>query len=94
MYLSNRRFISLEWPKRYVLLNGEPRLERYEADRCSFIVKIWIEERGEGAQNALWRGYITHVPSNRRQYFQTLDTITTFIASYLEQMGVTIDTRS
>jgi hypothetical protein len=43
----------------------------------SFVVKVWCEEP------ALWRGYVTHVPSGRRQYFQDLTVVLRFIGPYL-----------
>jgi hypothetical protein len=54
----------------------------------SFIVKIWLEETAEEAGRATWRGHITHVPSGKRRYLQNVDDIVTFIAPYLEGMGV------
>jgi hypothetical protein len=54
----------------------------------SFIVKIWLEETAEEADRALWRGHITHIPSGKRRYLQTLDQIAAFIIPYLERIGV------
>jgi hypothetical protein len=53
----------------------------------SFIVKVWLEE-GAKAGQVTWCGHITHVPSGERRYLRDLDDITTFIAAYLERMGV------
>ncbi len=36
----------------------------------------------------MWRGHITHVPSDKRQYLNQLEDIVTFIQPYLEAMGV------
>lgn len=63
-------------------------MDLYEVNTHSFIVKIWLEETVEEAGRAMWRGHITHVPSGRRRYVKDLDDITTFIAAYLESMGV------
>jgi hypothetical protein len=54
----------------------------------SFIVKVWLEAPAEGAQPAVWRGHITHVPSGRRRYLRDLATIAAFIRPYLAEMGV------
>ncbi len=54
----------------------------------SFIIRIWLEELGGESQGSKWRGSITHVPSGSRQYIQDLDSISAFIAGYLQQMGV------
>jgi hypothetical protein len=54
----------------------------------SFVVKIWLEETGQEAGHAVWRGHITHVASGARRYVKDLAGIVDFIAPYLEQMGV------
>ncbi len=63
-------------------------MDQFEINTHPFIVKVWLEETAEEAGQAIWRGYITHVPSGERQYISSLDDITLFIGSYLEQMGV------
>ena len=57
-------------------------------DMQSFIIKLWIEKASERAGAAVWRGYITHVPSGERRYLENLDEITAFITPYLKAMGV------
>lgn len=57
-------------------------------ESLSFIVKIWLEETTEEAEEAAWRGHITHVPSQERRYLQTLDDAVDFVAPYLERLGV------
>jgi hypothetical protein len=59
-----------------------------ESNTHSFIVKTWLEEANEGSRRVTWRGQITHVPSGQRRYLNSLDEITTFIATYLESLGV------
>ncbi len=54
----------------------------------SFIIRIWIEETAEEAGRVVWRGQIVHVPSGERRHVQDLDSITAFIAKYLDAMGV------
>jgi hypothetical protein len=61
-----------------------------EAMIHSFIVKIWIEEVIDDNGEVIWRGHITHVPSNERRYITYLSDISTFISIYLEAMGVKI----
>jgi hypothetical protein len=63
-------------------------LNLFESTTHSFIIKIWLEETLEEADQAVWRGHITHVPSGRREYVKDLDEILTFIMPYLEKMGV------
>lgn len=63
----------------------------YERNTCSFIVKVWVEGMDQKEDNRLWRGHITHVFSAERRYFEHLDEVIAFIATYLERMGVKIN---
>ena len=63
-------------------------MDEIESEAQSFIVRVWVEERAEGASRGVWRGHITHVPSGERRYLKSLSEIGDFIASYLETMGV------
>jgi len=58
-----------------------------EALAQSFIVKIWLGERGVAGGTG-WRGHVTHVPSGRRVYIESLEEIPFFMAPYLEKMKV------
>ncbi len=69
-------------------------MDLYEFNTHPFIVKVWLEETVEEAGRATWRGYITHVPTGKRQYLKTLDEIPTFIRPYLEVLGVDFGARS
>lgn len=60
----------------------------YETTTHSFIVKIWLEEAD--ADQAMWRGHITHVSSGERRYLQRLEDIPLFLIPYLKQVGVRI----
>jgi hypothetical protein len=66
-------------------------MDSYEKNTHPFIIKIWLEETEEEAGSTVWRGHITHVPTGVRSYFGALDDITSFIAPYLEQMGVQLN---
>jgi hypothetical protein len=59
-----------------------------ETSTHSFIVKIWLEETAEESGEAKWRGCVTHVSSGERRYVESFDAIASFIAGYLEAMGV------
>ena len=59
-----------------------------EANVHSFIVRIWLEEEASETGRAIWRGYVTHVPSGERRYIKRLSDLNTFIIPYLEAMGV------
>ncbi len=56
----------------------------------SFIIKLWAEEAGEEGSRGSWLGSISHVPSGRRQYFQSLEEVNAFLIPYLEKMGVEV----
>ncbi len=68
-------------------------MDPFEANMHSFVVKVWLEEAGEGDGPPIWRGHITHVPSNQRRYVKDLEGIADFISLYLEKMGVQIEER-
>ncbi len=57
-----------------------------EAHTHSFIIKIWLENAAAEAEQPLWRGHITHVPSGTRRYFQELSVITEFMQPYLQTL--------
>ena len=57
----------------------------------SFIIKIWLEDTLDEADEATWRGHITHVPSGERSYLKSLTDIGQFVTRYLVAMGVRVD---
>lgn len=69
-------------------------MEPYERSTCSFIIKIWVEENGEGSSRRLWRGHITHVLTGQRHYLKALEDIRAHILPFLEEMGVHIEEKS
>ena len=64
------------------------RMDLPEAGIHSFVIRVWLEEEASEAQDAIWRGHITHIPSGERRYIQQLRDVNGFIAPYLEAMGV------
>jgi hypothetical protein len=59
--------------------------ELFEDKTHSFIVKVWLEETTSEVEQAVWRGHITHVPSNQRRYIKNLGEIERFIRPYLDE---------
>ena len=53
----------------------------------SFVIRIWTEEEATETEDVIWRGHITHIPSNERRYFEKLDTVTEFISYYTKPPG-------
>ena len=66
-------------------------MDLFESSSHSFIVKIWLEEASDEYGPARWRGHITHVPSRQRRYVEDLNSISSFVAPYLEGMGVSVE---
>ena len=64
-----------------------------ESSIQSFIIKVWIEENAEEGGRVKWHGRITHVPSRQDRYLKNLGAVETFIAPYLETMGVDMGMR-
>ena len=62
-------------------------VDQLETKSASFIVRIWLEETAEEAGRLVWRGSITHVPSGERLYFEKLEAIADFVASYVKTMS-------
>lgn len=58
-----------------------------ETTAHSFVVKIWAEERDDETGQVRWRGYITHVPSGERRYFEQLELMAAFIEPFLARLG-------
>ncbi len=70
---------------------NEGNVDPFESSAHSFIVKIWLEDASDEFGSARWRGHITHVPSRQRRYVEDLNGISSFIAMYLEGMGVPLE---
>ena len=63
-------------------------MDLLETTTHSFVIKVWLEETIEEAEEAVWRGRITHVPSGENGYVKDLNEINLFISPFLESMGV------
>ncbi len=69
----------------------EESLDLYEINTHPFIIQIWLEVSAKEDRPAVWRGHITHVPSNTRRHFQDIKEIIRFIVPYMEEMGIDVD---
>lgn len=54
-----------------------------ETNIQSFIIKIWLGEAKTVTGRPTWRGYITHVPSGRRNYLKKLADVIEFMTPYV-----------
>ncbi|MBI9044442.1 MAG: hypothetical protein JEZ06_08150 [Anaerolineaceae bacterium] len=68
-------------------------MDQLETHTHSFIIKIWLEETAEEAGKTIWRGRISHVPSNERRYLNDLEDILGFIKTYLNEIDLPIENR-
>jgi len=63
-------------------------LETGDIKSHAFVIKIWPEQAGQEADQAIWHGRITHVPSGNMSALHELHEITDFISPYLATLGV------
>jgi hypothetical protein len=54
----------------------------FEADAHSFVVRLWREDNENPDEPAEWRGWIEHVQSQKRHYFQAVADISRIVAAY------------
>lgn len=59
-----------------------------EPDAHSFVIKIWVDDKDEKTGRVIWRGHITHVASNQRQYFDDLSGLIVFLLPYLKALNI------
>jgi hypothetical protein len=55
----------------------------------SFVIRVWLEKREISEAEPECRGVIEHVATGRRTYLRDLDEIIIFIATYVEEWGIT-----
>jgi hypothetical protein len=63
-------------------------MDPVEPNIHSFIVKVWQEVIVGEADEQGWRGYITHVPSGARRYFEDLAEILAFVQPTVAEEAV------
>jgi len=59
-----------------------------EPNSHSFILKVWLIDPDKTEDKQNWRGYLTHVASDRRRYFNNLLEMNTLLIPYLKGMGI------
>ncbi|MFZ0548663.1 MAG: hypothetical protein WAM60_24650 [Candidatus Promineifilaceae bacterium] len=55
----------------------------FESDAHSFMVRLWRENRDDPSQTAEWRGWIEHVQSGERRYFQEPQAVSQIISAFI-----------
>lgn len=58
-------------------------MSRFEKEGHSFLIRIWKENRDNPLQAGIWRGWVQHVQSDHKQYFQSTEDIANIIQRYL-----------
>jgi len=56
-----------------------------EANMKSFIVRVWREESANKKRRAVWRGFVSSVPSGERHYFSDINKIPELIVAQLQE---------
>lgn len=54
----------------------------------SFIIRLWVYAPADEGGRVMWRGQITHVPSEQRRYLKDLEDVVDFMSPFLESLGV------
>ena len=62
-------------------------MTRFEKEAHSFVIRLWRENRDDPKNKAVWRGWVDHVQSGKRHYFQEVSTIQEIIAGYVSDMS-------
>ncbi|MGW8319756.1 MAG: hypothetical protein ACWGPS_10955 [Candidatus Promineifilaceae bacterium] len=55
----------------------------FESEAHSFVMRIWRENREDPSQQGPWRGWIEHVQSGERHYFQSVAEIPQIVSGYI-----------
>jgi hypothetical protein len=67
--------------------NDQPTKDLFEDETLtathSFILKFWLEEPPTETTKAIWRGRLTHVPSNTQIYVKNMEELIAFINLYI-----------
>lgn len=58
-------------------------MSRFEKEGHSFLIRMWKENRDNPMQAETWRGWIQHIQSDQKRYFQSTGDIAEIITSYL-----------
>lgn len=62
---------------------GFKSIDKFETH--SFVIRIWKENRANPNNAAIWRGWIRHVQTDQKQYFQSSQKISQIVGEYLLQ---------
>ena len=60
-------------------------MAKFEKGGHSFLIRLWEENRDKSLQPDELRGWVYHIQSDQKRFFQSTDEITRIINSYLDQ---------
>jgi hypothetical protein len=55
----------------------------FESEAHSFVIRLWRENRQPAHEVGEWRGWVEHVQSGQRHYFQRVLEISRIVGSYI-----------
>lgn len=60
-------------------------MARFEQEAHSFVIRVWQENREGVVDTAVWRGWVDHIPTGQRHYFQEVEHLVEIMTVYLEE---------
>ena len=57
----------------------------FDEDACSFVIRLWRESADYAQEATAWRGWIKHVQTGRRIFFQDRTEIIPFMDEFLTE---------
>lgn len=60
----------------------------YEARTHIFVIKIWLEDTADDLNLPIWRGHITHIPSDKRYPLKGMGDLIPLIIPFLDEIGI------
>jgi hypothetical protein len=60
-------------------------MARFEQETHSFVIRLWRENRELPGATAVWRGWVEHIPTGQRHYFQDSKRLYDIVFDYLGQ---------
>lgn len=61
-------------------------MARFEQEAHSFVIRVWQENRDDVTDTAVWRGWVDHIPSGQRHYFQEVEHLIEIMTVYLKEV--------
>lgn len=61
-------------------------MDFHDANIYSFIIKIWLEKGTDQSGNAVWHGYMTHIPSGARHYLRDVNDVVDIMRAYFANL--------